>query len=139
MTETIFARGHENIQATHKSTLEITKEAEVSKRGNCIIAVCADKALSDLSPKFKDALRNRDARITLLIEAEEIKETVHALGSPMLTLSHLSDIVVRKSNHICSRTLAIQADKAAYDLSRELAKKLSNPRQKLSITLTARV
>ena len=40
--EIVIARGHPNIRATHKTTLEVTKEKELSPRGDCIIGICAD-------------------------------------------------------------------------------------------------
>jgi len=138
ITEIIFAYGHENIQATHKSTLEITKEAELSKKGDCIIAVSVDKGIADLSLEFKESLRKKNAKITMLIEAGELVEIVNAFGSPRLILTHPTDIVVRKSSYVCSRTLAIQADKAAWDLSRKLVEKLRNPKHKVKITLTVK-
>ena len=138
-TEIILAYGHKNIQATHKSTLEITKETELSKKGNCIIAVSASKAVADLGSEFKENLRKENAKITMLIEAEDIVEVVNALGSSRLILTHPTDMVARKSNYICSRTLAIQADKAACDFSRKLVEKLKNPKQKVKITLTVKV
>jgi hypothetical protein len=139
LTEIILARGHENIQGRHKSTLEITKDSKLSTRGDCIIAVSADKALTDLSPKFKENLRRENSEITMLIEAGDITETVSAYGDSQLILSHPTDMVVRKSNYICSRTLAIEADKAACDLSRKLAERLKNPEQRIRITLTVKV
>ncbi|MGB9671607.1 MAG: DUF371 domain-containing protein [Candidatus Bathyarchaeales archaeon] len=137
--EVIFARGHENIQATHRTTLEITRESELSRRGDCIIAVSADKALKDLSLEFKKCLLNEKAEITILIEADKVAEVVRAFGSSKLILTHPTDIVVRRSDYICARTLAIKADKAAFDLSRRLVEKLSNPQQKVKITLTVTV
>jgi hypothetical protein len=137
--EVIFAHGHKNVQATHPTTLEITKEEKLTKRGDCIIAVSADKALTDLSVKFKDYLRKENARISLLIEAGEVVDVINAIGSPKLMLTHPTDMVVRKSSYICNRTLAIQADKAAIDLSRKLVEKLKNPEQKVKITLTVKV
>ena len=138
ITEIILARGHRNVQSTHKSTLEITKDDTLSKRGDCIIAVSADKVLADLSPQFKESLRGENSEITILIEAGGITETVNAYGDPRLILSHPTDMVVRKSSHICSRTLAIKADKAACDLSRELVERLKN-REQIKITLTVKV
>ena len=138
-TEIIFAYGHRNIQATHRSTLEITKENQLSKKGDCIIAVSADKALADLSPEFRKKLRNKNAKMTMLIEAEGIDEVANAFGSRRLILAHPTDMVVRKSSYVCSRTLAIKADKAAWDLSRKLIERLRNPKQKVKITLTVRV
>jgi len=137
--EIIFAYGHKNILAKHKSTLEITKEAELSKRGDCIIAVSADKAMTDLNPEFKENLRREKAKMIMLIEAGDVVEVVNASGNPRLILTHHKDIVVRKTDYVCSRTLAIQADKAACDLSRQLAEKLKNPTQKVKITLTVKV
>jgi len=137
--EVIFAYGHENIQATHKTTLEITKESQLSRRGNCIIAVSADKALVDLNPKFKETIRMENAKLTILIEAGEIGETIIAFGNPQLILTHPTDIVIRKSDYICSRTLAIKADKTACDLSKKLREKLKDPNQKVKITLTAKI
>jgi hypothetical protein len=139
ITEVIFAYGHRNIQATHKSTLEITKEKQLSKKGECIIAVSAEKTIADLSLEFKKKLRKENAKITMLIEAGEVAEVVNAFGSPRLILTHPTEIVVRKSSYVCSRTLAIQADKAACDLSRKLVEKLRNPKQKVKITLTVKV
>ena len=137
--EVIFARGHENVLATHKTTFEITKEALLSEKGDCIIAVSADKALADLSFKFKDWLKRENAKVSILIEADNLKEVVSAFGSPKLILSHPTDMVVRKSSYVCDRTLAVKADKAAWDLSRKLVEKLRNPRQKVKITLTVKV
>ena len=137
--EVILAYGHKNIQATHQSTLEITKEPQLSKRGNCIVAVSADKALADLTAEFKECLRRRNSKITMLIEVGEIADVVNAIGSPKLPLTHSTDMVIRKSNYICNRTLAINADKAACDLPRELVEKLKNPTQKVRITLTVKV
>jgi len=138
ITEIILAYGHKNIQATHKSTLEITKENQLSKKGNCIIAVSTDKALADLSSEFKENLLKESAKTIMLIEAGEVVEVVNAFGSTRLILTHPTDMVVRKSSYICSRTLAIKADKAACDLSRKLVKKLRDPKQKVRITLTVK-
>jgi hypothetical protein len=139
ITEVILAYGHKNILATHRTTLAITKNGQLSKRGDCIIAVSANKAVEDLSHRFKQALRRDVAKITILIEANEIAETVNASGNPQLTLTHPIDVVVRKSSYVCSRTLAIQADKAACDLSRKLIERLRNLNQKVKITLTVKI
>jgi hypothetical protein len=137
--EVIFAQGHENILATHKTTLEFTKDKHLTKKGDCIIAVAADKALADLSAEFKKTLRNTQAHLILLIEAGGISEQVEAQGAPKLILANPTDAVIRKSGYICNRTLAIHADKAAQNLSRDLAEKLKNPRQTVKITLMVRV
>jgi hypothetical protein len=136
LTEVVTAYGHKNIQATHKSTFEITKEKELSKRGNCIIATSADKGLNELNERFREGLRRENSKLTIFIEAEGLSEVVNAYGSPLLVLTHPADMVVRKSSYVCGRTLAIRADKAACDLSRELVEKLRSPNVKVRIKLT---
>jgi hypothetical protein len=138
-TEVIIAFGHENMQASHKTTLEITKEPNLSRTGNCVIAVSADKALADLSPMFKKIMRSNEAKLTVLIETGMDVELVQASGNSRLVLTHPADIVIRKSDYVCSRTLAINADKAACDLPKHIVDKLKNPEQKVKITLTARL
>lgn len=130
----IFARGDENIQATHKTTFEITKEPTLTKRGDCIIAVEATKGAADLPLEFREAARKKDVQITITIEAGELKEIVRAKGSPRLLFTHPTDLVVRKSDHVCDRTLAIGANKAASDLSRKLIEKIKDSSQRIRIT-----
>jgi hypothetical protein len=136
LKEIILAKGHRNILAIHPTTLEFTKEDDMSTKGDCIVAVSADKTMPHLSAEFKEKLRRENARLTILIEVGGIAETVSAHGSSHLTLVHPTEMVVRKSNYICSRTLAVKADKASADLSRSLVQKLKNPEQKMKITLT---
>ncbi|KUO85763.1 MAG: hypothetical protein AT709_05205 [Caldivirga sp. MG_3] len=47
--DVVWARGHVNVMATHRNTLEITRDDYVTKRGDCIVACCADKAALDLN------------------------------------------------------------------------------------------
>jgi hypothetical protein len=138
-TEIITAYGHSFIQATHRTTFEITKIMHLTKKGDCIIAVKADKSFMDLSRDFKEAARKPDAKIIITIEAGKEREIVAASGNSDLSFNHPTDMVVRKSNYVCSRTLAVKADKAAKDLSKNLIEKLRNPHQKVKITLTVNV
>jgi hypothetical protein len=135
--ETIFARGHENILATHRSTLEFTKDTHLTRRGDCVIAVAASKGVEDLGDEFKRILKKRTAKLTIVVRADSEREILMAHGNPRLVLTHPADMVVRRSNFICDRTLAVQADKAARDISRRLSEKLKNPQQEVVITLVA--
>ncbi len=138
-TEVIVAYGHELIRSTHKTTFEITKEKYLTKKGDCIIAINSNRACADLSQDFKEAARQTGAEIAITIEAGEEEEIIKAKGDPKLSLTHPTDIVVRKSSYVCSRTLAVRAEKAAADLSRRLVKRLRNPNQKVKITLIVNV
>jgi hypothetical protein len=113
-----------------------TKEKSLSKNGDCIVAVAADKATRDLSAEFKDKLRQPNAKLTILIAADGLKQQITASGSPKLILTHPTDMVVRKSDYISDRTLAIHADKASSDLPRPFIEKLRNPKQQVKITLS---
>ena len=42
MSYSFTAYGHKNILATHKTTIEFTKDKELSLKGNCIVGVRAD-------------------------------------------------------------------------------------------------
>lgn len=137
VVEEIRAYGHPNIRATHRSTLEITKEEDLTPRGDCIIAVKADKGLYELSNEFKKIVRKDGSKIKLIIEVEGLKEEITGYGSSKLALNHPTDIVCRKSSYTCGRTLMIKANKAAMDLNREIIKKLKNPDTLVKITLIA--
>lgn len=126
IVEKIYAKGHKNIRSRHKTTLEITKEHNLTPKGDCIIAVSADKGLLDLSERFKNRLKDENSILEILIKSNGIEEKIIARGHPELTLSHPTDMVVRKSNFICGRTLAINSDKAAIDLDRRLVDRLRN-------------
>jgi|WetSurMetagenome_2_1015567.scaffolds.fasta_scaffold978740_2 uncharacterized protein len=125
-TETIHAMGHGNILSTHRNTLELTRDDRLTLRGDCIVAVCADKAMPQLSDGFKEALRGEGAVVELVISCDDASDRVTAYGDPGLILTHESDLVVRKSRFICPRTLAVGADKAAFDLDRRLVEKLKS-------------
>jgi hypothetical protein len=138
LTEVVLAQGNANVLATHPSTLEITKDTELSRRGDCVIAVAANRGLGDLGSSFKQNLRKEGARVMVLIQAGKITDTINAHGDPRLTLSHPTDMIIRKSGYVCSRTLAVGADKAACSLSRRLVEKLKNPAQEVRVTLIIR-
>ncbi|HIE33974.1 MAG TPA: DUF371 domain-containing protein [Candidatus Altiarchaeales archaeon] len=122
--EKITARGHENIRATHKTTIEITKDNYLTPRGDCIIAVSADKGFLELSDEFKNLLRRRNTGLLIEIECSGITERINAHGHPDLSFKNPDEMVIRKSNFICDRTLVIGSDKGAIDINRELVEKL---------------
>jgi hypothetical protein len=133
--EIILARGHGNISALHETTIEITKERALSRRGDCIIAVAANRSVHDLTQEFKKRLRKDDAKIVVTVEVGGISETIVGHGDSRLTLAHPTDIVIRKSGYVCSRTLAVHADKSASDLSRELVRRMQDFRREVKVTL----
>lgn len=136
IVEVIHAFGHPNILASHPTTIMITKERQVTKRGDCIVAVDADKSVADLSIEFKRALRQTKAKLIVELEVDGLKGEITAFGSPELKLNHPNDLVIRKSEFVSDRTLAVKADKSSCDLSKAVVEKLKNPKQQITLTLT---
>ncbi|MHA1506890.1 MAG: DUF371 domain-containing protein [Candidatus Asgardarchaeia archaeon] len=129
------AYGHENIRATHRTTLEITKDEHLTKRGDCIIAVNSTVGLSEFPEEIKNAIRRENSNIVLIIECEGLTDKVVGKGSPKLKLSHPKDIVCRRSNYVCPRTLMINANKSAIDIDRRIIKTMKNSDAEMKITL----
>jgi len=136
IVEKVFARGHENIRATHRTTLEITKDKELTPRGDCIIGVNADKSIFDLNFNLKSALKKGlKAKVTLYLPDYSLKEELFGFGSEKLTFTHKRDIVIRKSDYVCGRTLLIRSNKAAIDLSREFVELLKDRKTEIVMIL----
>ena len=110
--------------ARHKTTFEITKESRLTLQGDCIIAVCAERGLTDFSDEFRAALRKEDSLLDIRMTCGGIEERAVARGHPDLSLTNPEEMVVRKSAYACGRTLAVGADKASCDLRRDFVKKL---------------
>jgi len=114
------AFGHKNILATHKSTLEITRENYVTRRGDCIVGINSKVSPADFPPVIMEMLKNDNAIIRIKVEARNIVDEIIARGSKKLKLTSKISMVIRKSNFIDERTLAIQANKSAKDLDRKI-------------------
>lgn len=134
MIERLIAHGHLNILGTHKSTLEITKENHLTKSGDCIIGISSDKACADLTEKLRVLLRTNQ-KFQINIECGDFTDSFYGFGHPQLTLSDTHDIVFRKSDYKCRRTIMINCNKAAADLNRNLIKSAQNPRSVVKITI----
>jgi len=132
----IFAHGHENITAKHKTTLEITKDREITPRGDCIIGVNADKSLLDLPEELKLLLKKGlTFEIEISLPDYGLRDFLVGKGNEGLTLNHPTDIVIRKSNYVCPRTLLISSTKAARDLNKEIVEMLKDRKTEVVVTL----
>ena len=127
--------GHENIRSTHKKTIEITKESELTTRGDCIIGVNASYSCSDLPQSLKEKLQNPKSRVRFLIKVADHEFVVNGRGHKDLTLTHTEDIVIRKSSFTSPRTLAVKCDKTSDLLPREMVTLLQDPKAKGTFTI----
>ncbi|MFN7105872.1 MAG: DUF371 domain-containing protein [Pyrobaculum sp.] len=120
---TVFtARGHPNITAKNRQTLEIAKDPYVTKRGDCIVACCAEKAAGELGGELLSALA-RPGKVALIIDTGNLWDYVEGL-TPLATPTSTWRIVARRSTYVDNSTVAIAIDKAAAGLKRELVKML---------------
>ena len=131
MKYTFTAFGHPNILATHKTTLEITKDTELTEKGDCIVAVKADFSLQKIKEVVNSCGSNGKIKITLVVVGlkEEITTVVNN------AFSSDREIVLRKSGFASERTLGIRTNKAAADLDREVIERLKSSSMAVSVTI----
>ena len=130
------AYGHPNIRSSHKTTLMTTTETHLTPRGDCIIAVGADLGLAQLPKEIKEAARDPETKITFTLKVENHLFTAKGRGHPNLSYTDPVDMVARKSNYTCGRTLMIGADKAAVDIQEAIIDAIQDPNADIMVQLT---
>ena len=128
--EEIIFYGHRNVQSLHTRTIEITKDPSLTLQGDCIIGVSANKSCCDISDKVQRILKDSNSHIIIDIIVGKRSFRMNASGDRRLLLLSRHDIVIRKSNFICERTMAIQCNKASRDIPRDMILLLQNPETK---------
>ena len=122
------ARGHKNILATHKTTLEFTKDSELTKKGDCIVGVKADFDVKEL----KRFLKCERIRIKLTVDA--ITEELDFKPNP--DFDHKTEMVIRTTDFNSERTFGVMSKKAAKNISRKMIDLLKNPEKTLKISIS---
>jgi hypothetical protein len=133
--EIIHCRGHPFVLGTHPTTFEVTREVHLTRKGNCIIGIAADKGCSGLSAAFKEVLAHDDAVLITRILSEDVMVEVKSRGSSQFTLDHPTDMVWRRSSFTCGRTIGILTDQVAATLPKELIANLVAGKEMI-VTLT---
>lgn len=126
----IHFTGHKNIRSLHSKTIEITKDSTLTPAGDCIIGVNATHGCKDIPEEIKKRLTDPDSLVTFSIKVNDQNFCINGNGHKDLILSHPEDIVIRKSNFVCPRTMAINCDKASDSIPREMVKLLQDPQCK---------
>jgi|SRR5919109_2392795 hypothetical protein len=127
--------GHPNVQSLHARAIEVTKNTNLTLRGDCIIGVRANKACKDLDPTLRRLLKKEDSVVRVTIIAGNLSYRVKAFGNTRLLLSDIQDIVIRKTNFVCSRTLCVNSDKASLDIPRGIVRWLQDPEAKAILNI----
>jgi len=119
--------GHPMVRSAHPTTIEVTTEDRLTPKGDCILGVGASSGCAQLGAEVKGLLRTAGSTVTIRFVVGESTFEVKAEGDPRLELSHPSDIVIRRSDFISDRTLAVHADAAAKDVPRGIVRLLRDP------------
>ncbi|MFW9771377.1 MAG: DUF371 domain-containing protein [Candidatus Heimdallarchaeota archaeon] len=130
--EKIYAYGHQNISCTHKTTIEVTKDKYITRSGTCILATNASKACFDLNDELKRMIFY-ERKIKVKIQVDNISDTFFGFGHKNLKLLSHKDLVFRKSDYICDRTVLIKCSKSSNDLDNNIIEKIKNPQKKILI------
>ena len=124
ISEEVLFTGHSNVQSLHSRTIEITKDKELTLRGDCIIGVNANKSCKDLSDKIKEKIKKNNSYTEIELIVEPFSFLIKGSGHNELLLTNSKDIVLRKSKFICNRTLSIKCDYSSLEIPREIVKAL---------------
>jgi hypothetical protein len=104
-------------------------DKEIGIKADCIIGVSSRVKLEDFPPELLEAVKNENKIIKVQLETDNAFDEITGYGHPELTLDHPTDMVCRKSEFKCSRTLMIKSDKAAVDLKKELIDDLKDGKE----------
>ena len=128
------ACGHPNILGAHKTTLEFTKDREVTLEGDCIIGVNADFELEKIRNFIKNSINKK---ITITIQAisklKKLQETVLAELNP--NFNDETEFVIRKADFVSERTFATSSNRAAFELNRDLMNYLKEKKNRIAIII----
>jgi hypothetical protein len=122
--------GHPNVRSLHSKSIEITKDGYLTPKGDCIIGIKADKACTDLEESIRRGLKSSSAIVKIEVIVGDESFNIKGRGDERLTMLNPQDIVIRRTNFVCPRTMSVLCDKASSDMPRELVRLLQHQEQK---------
>ncbi len=99
------------------------------------MGVNATSGCKDIPSKLKKKLKDPNSTINFSIDVGDYSFKFSGKGHKKLILSHSDDIVIRKSNFVCPRTLAVGCDKASDSIPRKIIHVLQDPKVKGTLTI----
>ena len=109
--------------------------SHLTPQGDCIVGVNASSGCKDIPAKLKKKLKDPNCSINFSINVEDYTFKFSGKGHKNLVLSHSDDIVIRKSNFVCPRTLAVACNKASDSIPRKIIHLLQDPKTKGTLTI----
>lgn len=122
--------GHPNVRSLHSKSIEITKDGYLTPKGDCIIGIKANKACTDLEESIRRGLKSSSAIVKIEVIVGDKSFIIKGRGDERLTMLNPHDIVIRRTNFVCPRTMSVLCDKASSDMPRELVRLLQHQEQK---------
>lgn len=122
--------GHPNVRSLHSKSIEITKDGYLTPKGDCIIGIKANKACTDLEESIRRGLKSSSAIVKIEVIVGDESFNIKGRGDERLTMLNPHDIVIRRTNFVCPRTMSVLCDKASSDMPRELVRLLQHQEQK---------
>lgn len=126
----ITFHGHKNVRSLHPKSIEITTDSDLTVNGDCIVGVRASCGCLGIPDGMKKLLQDPQSEVTCTILVDDFSYKITGRGNEKLTLKNPHDIVIRKSNFTCPRTLSIGCDTASDSIPRQMIKALQNPETK---------
>ena len=122
--------GHPNVRSLHSKSIEITKDGYLTPKGDCIIGIKANKACTDLEESIRRGLKSSSVIVKIEVIVDDESFIIKGRGDERLTMLNPHDIVIRRTNFVCPRTMSVLCDKASSDMPRELVRLLQHQEQK---------
>ena len=119
------ASGHPDIRATHRKTLELTRDDGITARATCVVGV---GARLDEEP-----LARLQGRVALTLSVGEHSETVRGRLNPAFRPG--DPLVVRRAPAVTRDALIVDADRAAADLPRPFVALLADAGARITLTV----
>jgi hypothetical protein len=129
-TYSFYTYGHSNILAEHVKTLEFTKDADITERGDCIVGVRSEfdsTRLKEFSKKIRVTCE------AILPDGRVVSSEFKCKVNP--NFNHDHELVLRKSGFSSDRTFGLGLNRGANWLNREIVSYLKTPGSKMKVTI----
>lgn len=124
------ACGHANIRASHKNTIEFTKDKELGVRGDCILGINADFDLK----RIKEYIKGKN-KLKIKIAVDNISDEFECI--PNQKFNDKNEMVFRLGEFASERTLGLRCSKAAKHIKREIIEKMKEPGKRMKVFISS--
>jgi hypothetical protein len=123
-----FIYGHKNITSKHKTTLEFTKDKDLTLKGDCIVGVN-----SDFTKEMTDKIINfHKVRMEFIYQGKKMDSVDFFTNK---SFCDTAEIVIRKSDFISDRTLGTRSTKSSAELNKQLKHILKDPSTRVKVLI----